>query len=231
MCSCARFRPVRSDAAPSSHPGPRVPRVACACSCSPAGFAQDLPGHRLGRARQVRGCVLRALRPPPSFAPGSCLPLGCTWDPRTPARTATALCANATEGPVAHSAVRAAGYLVNSSNGLMVAAFEDPARAIRWALSTMANSLKADWDTDLLDHELGGENLNVSYLFSLGEKGQPTARSLGSRPRARARGCSGARGGLCAGCGARALLAVPATPPPAQRRWWWATTAWRTCWS
>ncbi len=55
-----------------------------------------------------------------------------------------------------------AGYLVNSSNGLVVTAFEDPARAIRWALSTMAVCLDAEWDPELLEHELGGERLALT---------------------------------------------------------------------
>ncbi len=51
------------------------------------------------------------------------------------------------------------GYLVNTSGGLLCTAFTEPALAVRWALSTIQTCLEADWDSALLNHELGGKKI------------------------------------------------------------------------
>jgi hypothetical protein len=52
---------------------------------------------------------------------------------------------------------RFGGYLVNANSGLVLAAFKEPAHALRWALSTIHLCLEADWDPELLTHELAEE--------------------------------------------------------------------------
>lgn len=56
------------------------------------------------------------------------------------------------------------GYLVNTSGGLLCAAFTEPALAIRWALTTIQRCREADWDPALLQHELGGKWLESEAL-------------------------------------------------------------------
>jgi hypothetical protein len=48
------------------------------------------------------------------------------------------------------------GYLVELSDGLVLASFSHPHVAIRWALATVQHCMAADWPQELLHHEVGG---------------------------------------------------------------------------
>ncbi|GIM07984.1 hypothetical protein Vretimale_11981, partial [Volvox reticuliferus] len=59
------------------------------------------------------------------------------------------------------------GYLVELVDDLCLAAFTDPAAAIRWGLTVLSHLLSADWSPKLLEHELCEE-----VVFS--ERRQPS---------------------------------------------------------
>ncbi|KXZ55647.1 hypothetical protein GPECTOR_2g1197 [Gonium pectorale] len=46
------------------------------------------------------------------------------------------------------------GYLVEAADGLVLAAFAEPAAAVRWGLSVVSRLMAADWSAKLLTHEL-----------------------------------------------------------------------------
>ncbi|GIL99552.1 hypothetical protein Vretimale_4691, partial [Volvox reticuliferus] len=49
------------------------------------------------------------------------------------------------------------GYVSESQEGLVLAAFRDPAQALLWALSTQQALINQHWDPELLEHELAEE--------------------------------------------------------------------------
>ncbi|GLC44435.1 hypothetical protein PLESTM_001596900, partial [Pleodorina starrii] len=58
------------------------------------------------------------------------------------------------------------GYVSEGQEGLVLAAFRDPAQALMWALTTQQALIHQSWDPELLEHELAEE---VAVLVPAGE--------------------------------------------------------------
>jgi len=67
---------------------------------------------------------------------------------------------------------QAGGYMLESADGLLLVAFNRPARAARWALDAIAACMHADWPEELLMHEVG-EVVGVSVPTPASQEPEP----------------------------------------------------------